>query len=650
MLDGIVGRSYRRLTAPITKKKVGKAARATLETVIETTKHAISAANPIKDIKNTYTAAKNIWNNKPTWEKYKANLKEGKFLGEGNLATLMFNTGIVATGMYVPLLVTRAAIGGGAYLGKEAVSHDATRGKVAGLVDMLSVVPAAAGSMIGVPYQTTRNALSKDKTDKFLRKLKDDQYFKEKVFPIALDAAIGMKGYGTIVGAKYGAKIGGKLAEEIEANTKWNPIKYTAGIVGAGLGIVSNFFGDVLSALVFKQGVQNVQGDVVAACKGEYNDEAVGAVKYVKDGEMVEDVKNYFASHNYLKDASRAATFVGNGVLDFAKNVANKGLDSAKYVFCGDLKDDVVNSYKYTFKGGLEGDVKEGYDYVTSVEPLKDLAAIAGNFGMKVATDVGELVGINPEERYAVVVAGFDWDEKCGIFGTSSRPNPQWFMNETCKAYTDLLEMGFKPENIRVLSPDEAPRDTSYFKATAGYNQFRAALDDGSYNHDATRANVTKTLEDMARKVDGNDVFVMYAGTHGNTNFNGDSYISLDNGNQRMNWKELKKASDGIDAGREIYVVDACHSGDFTGLADETHEESVAASKDSQVAYSDTYGDSFARYFITELKKIGLSRDMPDSAIKSAADIAMNRFKRGNFAARNQIAQYGSGGTVQQVA
>ncbi|MBU0615909.1 MAG: C13 family peptidase, partial [Nanoarchaeota archaeon] len=401
-----------------------------------------------------------------------------------------------------------------------------------------------------------------------------------------------------------------------------------------------------------KHGVQAVSGDVVAACKGEYNDDFVKGVKYVKDGELEADAVDYLKSHQYLKDAGRAAAFVGNEALDAAKSAGHKGLDAAKYVFCGDMKDDIVDGYKYAFKGGLEHDVKERYDYITSVQPLKDLGAIAANLGIKVATDVGELVGINPEERYAVVVAGFDWDEAAGPFGMYRRDNPQWFMNETCKAYNDLLQMGFKPENIRVLSPNEAPGDTSYLRNTAGYDEFRDAFKDHSYSHEATRQNVTRVLEDMASKVDSNDVFVMYVGTHGNTDWNGDSYVCLDNGDQQMTWKEMKHASDKINGGREIYIVDACHSGDFANLADEEHEEAIAASKDTQVAYSDSYGDSFARYFLNELKNIGVSRNMPDSAIKTAADVAMQRFKRGNYGAAsgNQVAQYGSGGDVQQVA
>ncbi|MBU0615640.1 MAG: hypothetical protein KJ601_06110, partial [Nanoarchaeota archaeon] len=228
---------------------------ATLETLVEAGKQALHAANPLRDIKNTYVAAKNLVKERPTWEKYKENLKQGKFLGEGNLATLLFNTGMVATGMYVPLLVTRAAIGAGAYLGKEAISHDKTRGTIADVVDKLSCVPAAVGACVGVPYAETRKALSKYNTNNALKKLHDDDYFKQKVFPVALEAAIGLKGYGTLVGAKYGAKIGGKLAEKVHENSRWKGARYIADKVGKGLGIASNFFGDVLSALVFKHGV-----------------------------------------------------------------------------------------------------------------------------------------------------------------------------------------------------------------------------------------------------------------------------------------------------------------------------------------------------------------------------------------------------------
>ena len=105
-------------------KKVVRGTSKGLELAVDTAVNAAYAANPLRDVNNFFTSAYHLVKDKWSWKEYKTGLKKGKFLGKGNLANVLFTTGIVASGIYPTLLGLRAGIGAASYLGKRYLTRE----------------------------------------------------------------------------------------------------------------------------------------------------------------------------------------------------------------------------------------------------------------------------------------------------------------------------------------------------------------------------------------------------------------------------------------------------------------------------------------------------------------------------------------------
>lgn len=582
--------------------KTCSTAKSGLEEIVQTGLHAAYAANPVQDFKNYAHSAYKLASEKPDLEEYKENFKKGKFLGKGNLSTVLFGTGAVLSGLYPSLLALRAAVGAGTYIGKEILTNEKVKNYVSSLAEKISYIPSALGQIAGIPYQKTKDALSKNNLEKCIENLEDNDYYREKVFPFALEAAIGMLGYGGLVGLKWGASLASKGAEKIKEYSTFKPVQWLGKGISKISNIVKNAASDVLSASIFTQGVLSAHdSSAVKFAKGEYNKD----IKHVATEEFKEDAKEYVASGEIIKDAGKA-------VYDAGSFVCGKSAEAA-----GNAKDFLV----YTLGGGLTEDIAE----LMNIENVKE----RGNgFIEETYYDAADAFGINESENYALIIAGYNDYEN------------EFILAEQAQAYHKLVEMGVPEDHIYVLTPDGYFPNSYLLNSIEGAEAMKQALEDPSYNHDASEDNIKNIIKELSEKVDGNDNFMMYVTAHGNTSFdeNGHlrSYFGVSNGDEKIYDNELRDMVKDIEGGLELYLVEACHSGTFAEeLSENENEIVISSSRANEVAWTNNRGEAVGKYFMDELAARGnlKSEITRDDIIECLAE-ASKKFKENHFLAK----------------
>jgi hypothetical protein len=126
--------------------------------------------------------------------------------------------------------------------------------------------------------------------------------------------------------------------------------------------------------------------------------------------------------------------------------------------------------------------------------------------------------------------------------------------------------------------------------------------------------------------------------THGNENWEFDkesldikksSYVGLNNGTDKMCDYELADYVKDIRGGKELYFVDACHSGGFAKELGKGSDICVTACKVDQPAVMHMNGDSLGSYFIEELKqKGGIDGRLTYEQVKDCLKTSLDKFKR----------------------
>jgi hypothetical protein len=665
-------------------ERVGGAVGSSLETLARAGYHGIHAANPFRDASNVIKAGYNLLTEKISVKDYLKELKQGKFLGKGNLSTVAFYGGLVASGLYLPLLVTRAAIGAGGYVGKSLLTKDYVKDKVVGFLDRNKKNIGRLGSILGLSRSNTERALSKRNMEQAFRILKDDKLYKKHVAPYVMDAAIGLKGYAGLVGAKWFSGTIGKGAEKLAKNTKFKSVRFLSNKV-AGVGnFGKNASGDLLSLLVALQGgahfAQHGTDGFVDDIKQKYH--------YVTDGHFIDDAKNYVA-----KLPGRAKNFVA-GLFGYEPKPpgrdhyvppAERGRGDHERPYDErpsepeerrrpseperrpsepereperrpSRPDPFPEFPRFPDFDRPEPEPERGYkprpEPVPPAERMKDI-----NSG---PADTPIPGNATPKDKYAVVVAGYDAEHKYGsIFGGWGPMTRERFLIEQVRIYNQLLEQGFKKENIYVLIPDglNPKNPTSHYPE--GFDKLREAYRDYRYSHDATEANLARILRDMGKKVDSNDTFVLYLSTHGNLHKDYDfsrsgsysakenSYAALDNGKDKLHDWELRNYAKGINGAREVYMINACHSGHFAKTMGVGRDIAFSASMMHQPGVLDDKGYSYATFLLDELKKKGgLNSNTKVKTLFECLQDGMKKFKkhyRYCRPGRNQIPCFGTG-------
>ncbi len=582
-IDDFRNKRTRTKTGRLIRKAIGS----TLETTIKTVYHGALAANVVSDaVSYTKSAGKLVKHavSPKKWGNYFSNLKKGKFLGEGDLANVLFKTGLVMTGTYIPLLGVRAGIGGTSYLAKKALTSKFLAPKVARSLHM-PITSSLVEKLYGLKRGTIRDKLNEENIYSGLEKLRDDKYFRKTAFPHMMDAAIGLRGYGSLIGTKWIAAIAERLAKGVEDNTKWRFNRKIAGGIRKGAEVVKNVASDYLSLKIFSGGVRRMK--YVGAPD-------VDLVDYIKEPDRIKtDLKAYYKSGNLTNDLKETGwdTLLGlTSALDFVKNVVSAPFKGAyklgKHIATGGVKEDIEYLKEYTDQEEYKGDAMEAIKATPG--KLWDAAKTA-------YYDIADTLWINPQEKYALLIAGHD-----------KQSNNDFVTAVHAKAYKQLLELGFEDENIVVMSPNgmSSLNTTGY---PHGDQEIRQAYRSATYAGESTigsEANLKDALAEIAEKVDGNDVFVMHTIAHGH-NDGQNSYFGLRNDQDTVTDKELAKYAKGIDGGREIYLIESCHSGGFAKHLGQQGDIGIGTSAPDQVSVGFNNGTAMSTYFLDALKERG---------------------------------------------
>ena len=630
----------------------------------------LRAANPIEDVKKVYAAGKNLVSNKVDWKEYKAGAKKGKFLGKGNLATTLFYGGAVATGIYPALLGLRFGLGASGYAGKEVLTNDYVADKVSRFVDKRMYLKKGAEKVLGIKNGALQKGLTRRKIRNKIKKLENDDFYRKNVQPYIIDGAIGIKGYGSLIGTKWIAGMAEKGAEKLKKNTSSKRLTGLAAKVAAGAGFVSNFAGDYISLSLGSHGIQDVVHDVslddVKAVPGK----VANAYHYTVDGELMADVKDKYQDvkgavntgvafatsgmwkdmYHYAKsgdlfdditDTGKKGWAFANGVKDSVTDGVKDGWDKGKYVFSGDAFNDIKSYF---------GDGKFVPDIVGFGN---DMVASAGNLVMRGVYDAADVVGINESEQYAVLISGYDRHHR-SFFDFNPYPTNDMFTSEMIRAHNQITEMGIPQENIIVMTPDGTySMDPSGRFYPSGASDLRHAMESQDFSNKGSEANLKDALALMADKVDGNDTFCLYLTAHGLSDYNDNSEVGLQNGSETLYDHELAEYCKNINGGRELYFIGACQSGGFADKLGKGNDIAVSTSDQGQNSIGDLYGQMVGPYFFKRLKERGGLQDCTPGDVRACLIEGTKDFKeehsgpsRYAYEIRNQNPQYGHNGNV----
>ena len=191
-------------------------------------------------------------------------------------------------------------------------------------------------------------------------------------------------------------------------------------------------------------------------------------------------------------------------------------------------------------------------------------------------------------------------------------------MADQTKWYNELLDAGFKKENIIVIGPGGGPILIDDCEA------LRRAYNDNSYSHECTKENLEKVFKDLANRADGNDTVVVHSFSHG-LNRGGHSMFALDNGKQDLYDYEYAKMLKPIEAGTELYAITACQSGHFApNLIDAVN----SGNEDNVAVIAECRGDqnaqaewTYSEHLAKEIAKNGIDKNTNFTEMAENADV-----------------------------
>lgn len=205
----------------------GTCVKAGLEGIVE----GLRQANPLKDAANCWTAARNIAKKGVSWNAYKKDLRQGKYLGAGNGAQLALYGGLLASGLYVPFKAAQAVTGAGASLVRTALTSDTFN-------------------------ETVGRALPKTVKQKLAR-WKDKKHYREQVAPKVKQAALALTGQAPLVLGQWGAE-GVQAAGSYLKSSSFTPVKYVGKKVYDLGTCAKNAFEQTVALSTAVQGAQTV--------------------------------------------------------------------------------------------------------------------------------------------------------------------------------------------------------------------------------------------------------------------------------------------------------------------------------------------------------------------------------------------------------
>ncbi|MDO8517123.1 MAG: C13 family peptidase [Nanoarchaeota archaeon] len=213
-----------------------------------------------------------------------------------------------------------------------------------------------------------------------------------------------------------------------------------------------------------------------------------------------------------------------------------------------------------------------------SLEVHKDIPPYPDRLQARISQEL--IIKNNNLDKYAVLVKG---------------DNQKIYNQNFSSIYNVLIENGFKSENIYVFVHDGGN----------SVKQFNHPVDDVS-----SKESLEMILNHLAKKIDKNDIFLLYLSDHGGRESVKSPYENqivevsrffLRGGD--INELELEKALKPIYAKNKILAFDFCYDGGFADRLGKNNDIAVSSSLYNRVSHAPNL-DSFNVYFFQAFRDI----------------------------------------------
>jgi len=187
-------------------------------------------------------------------------------------------------------------------------------------------------------------------------------------------------------------------------------------------------------------------------------------------------------------------------------------------------------------------------------------------------------------DKYAVLVSVDN------LLAGLGRPR-QMYTAKTRSAYQVLVQNGFNKENIYILTDIGVPQP------------------DYPVDGVASRNGLSMILEHLSKKVDEEDVFLLYINGHGSRkpieSNNGTENVTVSNYHLRggdINELQLRECLSQIKAKRKKYVFDFCFDGGFSERLGRGNDIAISSSSPNKANMS-YWQENFSRHFFDAFKE-----------------------------------------------
>ncbi len=159
----------------------------------------------------------------------------------------------------------------------------------------------------------------------------------------------------------------------------------------------------------------------------------------------------------------------------------------------------------------------------------------------------------NPVKKYAIVVAGSSYGEKGSSLNDPIDKNYNW-LNLTL-TYKHLQELNF--DEIEILYSDADPDFNEKLNAKVVKEIKQKYMKKSPLLWNASIKNLERLVDEFAKKVDDNDLFVLVISTHGDPRF-----LEMA-ASEDLSYLKLNRIVKKVNPGYGIIYIDACHSGPY---------------------------------------------------------------------------------------
>jgi len=194
------------------------------------------------------------------------------------------------------------------------------------------------------------------------------------------------------------------------------------------------------------------------------------------------------------------------------------------------------------------------------------------------------------EEKYALIVIS---DTSEFTLKENKEKSKQKYINgiwlDAPYVYTSLKEIGFKPENIKVLTSESNP-DFNESQMVSALHELKEEQFNGSYNNTATIANIINAIDEL--DIGREDTFVFVVTGHGDKN-----YISLEADSDDIYAEQLHDIFKNTKPNKGLIFIDSCGSGELASKLSLDDYVVISSVVNDSIGFADRYFSNVRTFF-----------------------------------------------------